>query len=135
MLEIILLLAYLTRLVALARSRGRSWIWALGGLALWLLADAAGWLVAPHDRLVASAIGVPAALFFAATYYWLVYELPPREPPTRDHGRGDNFPCPCCASLQTEDKSGHLACNACGSAFGRLPFVPPPGVSPGPVSA
>ena len=35
------------------------------------------------------------------------------------YGRGDNFPCPCCASLQTEDRSGHLRCNACGSAFGR----------------
>lgn len=118
MLEIIVLLVYLSRLVALARSRGRSWAWALGGLALWLCADAAGWVLFPHDRLMASAIGLPTALAFALAYYRLVYDLPSVEQPLT-YGRGDNFPCPCCASLQTEDRAGHLACNACGSAFGR----------------
>jgi hypothetical protein len=118
MLEIILLLVYLTHLVGLARSLGRSWTWALGGLALWLLADAVGWALSPSDRLVAASISVPLALVGAALYYRMVGRLDPVEPPST-YGRGDNFPCPCCASLQTEDRSGHLACNACGSAFGR----------------
>jgi len=118
MLEIIILLVYLTRLVALARSRGRSWCWALGGLGVWLAADAVGWACSPDDRLVASAIALPLAVLGAVLYHRLVHALPPVEPRTR-YGRGDNFPCPCCASLQTEDRAGHLACNACGSAFGH----------------
>jgi hypothetical protein len=118
MLEIILLLVYLTHLVALARSRGRSWLWATGGLATWLAADAAGLALASHDRLLASAIALPLAGLGAVLYDRLVRALPSIEPATR-YGRGDNFPCPCCASLQTEDRAGHLACNACGSAFGR----------------
>jgi len=118
MLEIILLLVYLTRLVALARSRGRSWLWATGGLAVWLCADAVGWALSPGDRLVASVIALLLALIGAQRYYRLVGALDPIEPRST-YGRGDNFPCPCCASLQTEDRSGHLCCNACGSAFGR----------------
>lgn len=118
MLEIIVLLVYLSRLVALAHSRGRSWAWALGGLALWILADAAGWVLFPHDRLIAMAIGLPTAVLLATAYYRIVRDLPPIEQATT-YGRGDNFPCPCCASLQTEDRSGHLACNACGSGFGH----------------
>ena len=118
MLEIIILLVYLTRLVALARSRGRSWVWALGGLVVWLCADAVGWALSPGDRLVASVIALPLALLGAQRYYLLVGALDPIEPRSV-YGRGNNFPCPCCASLQTEDRSGHLCCNACGSAFGR----------------
>lgn len=118
MLEIIVLLVYLTHLVALARSRGRSWRWALPGLAIWLAADAAGLAVSPHDRLVASAVALPLAVLGAVLYDRLLRALPFVEPCTR-YGRGDNFPCPCCASLQTEDRAGHLACNACGSAFGH----------------
>jgi hypothetical protein len=119
MLEIIAILVYLSRLVALAHSRGRSWAWALGGLAVWLAADAVGWALSPHDHLVASVIALPLALLGAALYYGLVHELDPVEQPTT-YGRGDNFPCPCCGSLQTEDRAGHLACHACGSAFGRV---------------
>lgn len=118
MLEIIVILVYLTRLVALAHSRGRSWAWALGGLAVWLAADAVGWALSPHSRLVASAIALPLALLGAVLYHRVVRDLEPVERHTT-YGRGDNFPCPCCASLQTEDRAGHLACNACGSAFGR----------------
>lgn len=117
MLEIIAVLVYLTRLVALARSRGRSAAWALGGLALWLAADATGWAVFPHDRLLASALALPMALAGAALYYRLMLDLEPVETGAT-YGRGNNFPCPCCASLQTEDRAGHLACHACGSAFG-----------------
>jgi hypothetical protein len=118
MLEIIVILVYLSRLVALAHSRGRSWAWALGGLAVWLAADAVGWALSPASRLVAAAIALPLALSGAVLYWRLVRELEPIERGTV-YGRGDNFPCPCCASLQTEDRAGHLACNACGSAFGR----------------
>jgi hypothetical protein len=118
MLEIILLLVYLTRLIALARSRGRSWLWATGGLAVWLAADAVGLALSPHHRLGASAIALPLAVLGAVLYYRLIHAMPPIEPRTH-YGRGDNFPCPCCASLQTEDRAGHLACNACGGAFGR----------------
>ena len=118
MLEIITLFVYLTRLVALARSRGRSWLWALGGLAAWLAADAVGWAVSPGDRLVASAVALPLAVLGALIWYRVVGSLDPIESCTH-YGRGDNFPCPCCASLQTEDRAGHLACNACGVAFGH----------------
>jgi hypothetical protein len=118
MLELILLLVYLTRLVALARSRGRSWAWALGGLAVWLSADAVGLALFPHARLLASAVALPLAGLCGLLYYHRVRALPVVVPQTR-FGRGDNFPCPSCASLQTEDLAGHLECHACGSAFGR----------------
>lgn len=118
MLEIITLLVYLTHLVALARSRGRSWCWALGGLAAWLCADAVGWALSPDNRLIASGIALPLAVLGALLWYRFVKALPSVEP-SLTYGRGDNFPCPCCASLQTEDRAGHLCCHACGGAFGR----------------
>jgi hypothetical protein len=87
-------------------------------LAVWLSADAVGWALFPRERLLASAVALPLAVLGAVLYYRRVHALHSVEPHTR-YGRGDNFPCPCCASLQTEDLAGHLACNACGSAFGR----------------
>jgi len=117
MIELIAILVYLSHLVALARSRGRSPLWALGGLAMWLLGDFAGWALAGSHGLLATAIGLPITVAGALLFYRVVLDLDPVE-----HGgplsRGDNFPCPCCASLQTEDRSGHLACHACGSEFG-----------------
>lgn len=118
MLELIALLVYLAHLVALARSRGRSVGWALGGALVWLLGLAAGWSLAPHDPVLASLIGLPLAMVGAALYYRHVYLLPVQLAAT-SFGRGDNFPCPCCGSLQTEDRGGHLACHACGAAYGR----------------
>ncbi len=119
MLEIIFILVYLTHLVGLARSRGRSWTWALGGLALWLAADGVAWALFPHEPLIGSAFALCLALVGAGLYYRLVDDLDPVEAGVRFHGRGNNFPCPCCASLQTEDLAGHLECHACGSGFGR----------------
>ncbi len=118
MLEVIALLVYLAQLIALARSRGRSAWWAAGGLVCWSLGAAAGWSCAPDDPVLASLIGVPLAVLGAAIWYRHVYQLDTLLPATA-FGRGDNFPCPCCASLQTEDRGGHLACHACGAAFGR----------------
>lgn len=118
MLEIIALFVYLARLVALARSRGRSWAWALVGLLAWVAGDVVGWLVAPRDPLLAASIGIPLALVHATLVYLHVRGLPvvTRAPA---YGRGHNFPCPWCASLQTEDHGGHLVCHRCGGAFGR----------------
>ncbi len=117
MLEIIVLLVYLSRLVALARSRGRSLAWAFGGLAVWMLCDTVGVALAPEHRMLATAIGLPLALFTAALYHRMLYHLDHLEHrPTVS--LGDNFPCPRCASVQTEDRSGHLSCNACGDALG-----------------
>lgn len=118
MLEVIALLVYLSRLIALARSRGRSPWWALGGLVAWGAGDAAGWLIADGDPLMATAIGLPAALLGAIVWYVHVGGLTPVVPATI-YGRGNNFPCPWCASLQTEDRGGHLRCHACGRGFGH----------------
>lgn len=118
MLEIIALFVYLARLIALARSRGRSPWWALGGLLAWAAGDAVGWLAAPQSPLMASIIGLPLALVGAALYYLHVKGLAPVVRATT-YGRGHNFPCPFCASLQTEDRGGHLVCHGCGRSFGQ----------------
>ena len=117
MLELIALLVYLSRLVALARSRGRSPAWALGGLLTWGSCVAVGWIIAPHDAAIATCIGLPLAVASAMLYYRALYRLHHREcAPTAT--LGNNFACPRCACLQTEDRSGHLACHGCGHVRG-----------------
>ncbi|MEM7157375.1 MAG: hypothetical protein AAF799_31300 [Myxococcota bacterium] len=117
MFELIALGIFVSHLVALARSRGRSALWCLGGVVVWLMGSAIGWALFPHEGVLATLAGLPVSLVGALIYYRLLHGLDATEV-TLQLGRGDNFPCPCCASLQTEDRSGHLVCNACHRGFG-----------------
>lgn len=126
MLEVIALLVYSSRLVALARSRGRSPWWALGGVAAWAPGAVIGWRLSPADSLLAAAVGLLLSGLAAWAWYRLVYRLSARES-SPIAAWGDNFCCPCCSSLQTEDRSGHLRCHACGVGLGGWPRPEPAG--------
>ena len=119
MLEIIAVVIYVSRLIALAHSRGRSAAWGLGGFVVWALGSAVGWALFPNEPVLASFGGLPFSVAGALLYYRVVHGLDTTELSQLSVvGRGDNFPCPCCASLQTEDRSGHLVCHACHAGFG-----------------
>lgn len=117
MIEIITVIVFCCQLVALARSRGRSSAWALGGLVVWLLGDVAGYAIASGDPLWGMALGIPLAVCGSLLYYRFVRGLTPRWLECTSL-RADNCPCPACTSVQTEYCAGQLSCNACGGYFG-----------------
>lgn len=118
MIEIIIVIVLTTRVAALARARGRSTLWAIGLPICWLLGDLFGLYVADGDPLFATFAGPPVAAALSLSYYGAVGWLPSIGKPA-PVSRGDNFACPACGSLQTEDRSGHQWCNACGAGFRR----------------